>query len=75
MDYRIRIRRDRAPVQSWRAVIPAHLGSRRTEQGYSTPVKEQMAAIFPVFLVATGYSAGGMTYSLLMPNEEDPPVL
>lgn len=30
---------------------------------------------FPVFLIATGYSAGGKTYSLLSENHADPPVL
>lgn len=33
---------------------------------------KQLIATFPVFLVAAGYSAGGKTHSLLMPNINDP---
>lgn len=39
------------------------------------PLKNKVAANIPVFLVAAGYNAGGKTYTLFSPNQEDPPVL
>lgn len=79
INYHIRIRGSMAPVQ--------HILDRGTpsfqhiwtpdarNSDIARPFRDQLAASFPVCLVATGYSAGGKTYSLLMPNEADPPVL
>lgn len=78
INFHIRVRGDMAPVQAiLDHGVPSfqHIwGPEAKNSDIALPFKEQMAA-FPVFLVATGYSAGGKSYSLLMPNEQDPPVL
>lgn len=77
INYHIRVRRDIAPVQSILdrgAPSFQHVwGLEAKNRDIALPFKEQMAVAFPVFLVTTGYSAGGKSYSLLIPNEVDPP--
>lgn len=50
-------------------------GADARNSDIALPFQRLMATAFPVFLVAAGYSAGGKTYSLLLPNLADPPVL
>lgn len=61
-----------AHPRSRRLIVPTHLVSGRAEHRYRASVQRPIGG---VYLMTTGYSAGGKTYSLLLPNEDDPPVL